>query len=367
MLDVYLATAAASASPRRRRAGVRRASITVDGSASRPRRTRIRNLVLYERGEDGGEVASSTSPKTSKKTDMTPRMFARDNRHPVRNRCRGRTSPTRCTASTWTAERRSCCTKAAPTPARLLLTPDEQDRLRRGHARRQDRLPRVSMRSRRTRRLALATQKAFPGQCRAVRQLRRRRQVRCRAHVFSDRNPGDFYLFDIVKKNAEYIGSARKWIDPEQMAAMQPVRLKAGDGLELNGYSDLAAQQRRQEPAADREPRMAVRHGPRDVWGFNPEVQLLASRGLRRAAAEFPRFRRLRRGLRTRRLPAVGPAHAGRSDRRDALGRAAGLRRSETAVHLRRELRRLRRAGGVVQNPSCTVARSATSASTTSA
>ncbi len=118
-------------------------------------------------------------------------------------------------------------------------------------------------------RLALATQKAFPGQAALFGSFADDGKSGV-VHVFSDRNPGDFYLFDTVKKNAEYIGSARKWIDPEQMAAMQPVRLKAGDGLELNGYLTLPRGSDGKNLPLIVNPAWRSAPRPRDVWGFNP-------------------------------------------------------------------------------------------------
>ncbi len=40
--------------------------------------------------------------------------------------------------------------------------------------------------------------------------------------VWSDRNPGDFYLFDTVEKKADRILGRRDWVSPEAMSAMQP-------------------------------------------------------------------------------------------------------------------------------------------------
>lgn len=96
--------------------------------------------------------------------------------------------------------------------------------------------------------------------------------------VWSDRNPGEFYLYDKVKGEARYLVSERQWIDPERMAEMRPFTMTARDGVPLSGYLTIPP---------GREPKglpMIVNphggpHGPRDLWGFNPEVQLFASRG----------------------------------------------------------------------------------------
>lgn len=96
--------------------------------------------------------------------------------------------------------------------------------------------------------------------------------------VSSDRNPGDMYLFNTEKKTADYISSPRTWLEPELMSAMRPIQFKARDGLEINGYLTLP------HGAGEKNlPMVLMTHGGpfgiRDVWGFDTEVQLLASRG----------------------------------------------------------------------------------------
>lgn len=94
--------------------------------------------------------------------------------------------------------------------------------------------------------------------------------------VYSDRNPGDFYLFDLVTRNASYLFSAAPWIDPAQMRPMQAVTLQARDGLPLHGFLTL--------PAGPKPYPLVVLphggpHGVADRWGYDPEVQLLATHG----------------------------------------------------------------------------------------
>ena len=96
--------------------------------------------------------------------------------------------------------------------------------------------------------------------------------------VSSDRNPGDMYLFDTEKKTADYISSPRTWLEPEMMSAMRPISFKARDALEINGYLTLP------HGAGEKNlPMVLMTHGGpfgiRDIWGFETEVQLLASRG----------------------------------------------------------------------------------------
>jgi len=94
--------------------------------------------------------------------------------------------------------------------------------------------------------------------------------------VSSDTNAGDFYLYDSETRKLDYLLSARSWEKPEQLRPMQPIRLAAHDGLELQGYLTL--------PKGKAPFPMVVLphggpHGPRDYWSYDPDVQLLANAG----------------------------------------------------------------------------------------
>lgn len=95
----------------------------------------------------------------------------------------------------------------------------------------------------------------------------------------ADVDPGVFYLYDADKKKLLQLFQRRPSIKPERMASMQPIALKARDGLELHGYLT------RPPGKADAKglPMVVLVHGGpyrvRDTWQFDPEVQLLASRG----------------------------------------------------------------------------------------
>lgn len=97
-------------------------------------------------------------------------------------------------------------------------------------------------------------------------------------HVYSDRNPGEFYLFDLASMQAAYLAATRDWIDPDQMAQMKPIRMRTDDGVDLHGYLTLPHGQ------GERGLPMIVvphggPHGVRDRWQFDADMQLLASRG----------------------------------------------------------------------------------------
>lgn len=99
---------------------------------------------------------------------------------------------------------------------------------------------------------------------------------------FSDRDLGAYYLLDtrVIEGQAPAMVKfldAAPWLDPEQMAAMTPVKFPSRDGLTLHGYLTLPA-----GVEAKNLPLIVNPHGGpwvRDDWGFSPEVQFLANRG----------------------------------------------------------------------------------------
>jgi dipeptidyl aminopeptidase/acylaminoacyl peptidase len=98
-------------------------------------------------------------------------------------------------------------------------------------------------------------------------------------YSWSDRLPGRYYLYEPEERRLEELLSARSWIDPSQMRPMDPIELRARDGMTLHGYLTLPAR----SEGADEPPLVVYPHGgpygARDVWGFDPAVQFLASRG----------------------------------------------------------------------------------------
>jgi dipeptidyl aminopeptidase/acylaminoacyl peptidase len=96
--------------------------------------------------------------------------------------------------------------------------------------------------------------------------------------VWSDRNPGDFYVFDTVAMKADHLISRRNWFDPDRMAEMRPVQVKARDDLTLHGYLTLPS-----GVAASKLPMVVLPHGGpygiQDHWGFETEPQMLANAG----------------------------------------------------------------------------------------
>jgi dipeptidyl aminopeptidase/acylaminoacyl peptidase len=105
--------------------------------------------------------------------------------------------------------------------------------------------------------------------------------------VRSDRNPGEFYMYDRKAQKAQYLASVVQWIDQEKMAPMQAIEFTARDGRKIHGWLTLP-------PGSDGKNLPLIvnphggPHGPYDDWGYSPEVQLFASRGY---AVLQPNFR----------------------------------------------------------------------------
>jgi dipeptidyl aminopeptidase/acylaminoacyl peptidase len=95
-------------------------------------------------------------------------------------------------------------------------------------------------------------------------------------YAFSDQNPGAYYLFDLEKRSFRLVASRMSWLKPAQMAPMLSVKYTARDGLLIHGYLTVPVGQQPKNL-----PLVVMPHGgpwARDVWGFDPLVQLLANR-----------------------------------------------------------------------------------------
>jgi len=96
--------------------------------------------------------------------------------------------------------------------------------------------------------------------------------------VYSDQNPGELYLYDRDSGQARFLMARRRHLDPEQMARVMPFSFSARDGRQIHAYLTIPN-------GADGKhlPLIVNPHGgpigPRDVWYFNSEAQLFASRG----------------------------------------------------------------------------------------
>lgn len=95
--------------------------------------------------------------------------------------------------------------------------------------------------------------------------------------TWSDRNPGDFYLFDTRTRAAELVFSRREWIEPARVPPTRAISLQARDGLTLHGFLTT--------PAAGGKalPTVVLPHGGPygifDDWSYDMESHLLADAG----------------------------------------------------------------------------------------
>lgn len=95
--------------------------------------------------------------------------------------------------------------------------------------------------------------------------------------VSSDTVYGKYYYYDSITGDLTELATLSPWLKPEGLAEMHPISYKSRDGLTINGYLTLPKNQEAKDL-----PLIVNPHGgpwARDMWGFNPEVQLLANRG----------------------------------------------------------------------------------------
>lgn len=121
-------------------------------------------------------------------------------------------------------------------------------------------------------------EKAFPGDTVVLTSATRDGRLLLFA-ISSDRNPGDFYLYDTIAKKVEPVFSRRLWFDPAQRPAARSVDIAARDGLKLHAYLTLPLGK---EPGTP-QPLVLLPHGGPfgmfDEWWFDDETQMLAEAG----------------------------------------------------------------------------------------
>ncbi len=96
--------------------------------------------------------------------------------------------------------------------------------------------------------------------------------------TWSDRSPGDYFLFNRETKKADHLLSQREWFDPREMSERRPFHLKARDGTDLYGYLTLP-----KGKGEKKLPMVVHPHGGpfgiQDTWAFDTESQMLAEAG----------------------------------------------------------------------------------------
>ncbi len=95
--------------------------------------------------------------------------------------------------------------------------------------------------------------------------------------VSGPRQPTEFMLVDVVKNKLSPLLKSRPWLAADDLVSMEPFELTARDGTKMRGYFTLPRGEKKNLPFVVFP--HGGPHGVQDTWGFNPEVQLLASRG----------------------------------------------------------------------------------------
>lgn len=96
--------------------------------------------------------------------------------------------------------------------------------------------------------------------------------------TWSDRHPTVYHWINLANRSAGLIKNSAPWIDPERMSAMNTIKVKTRDGKTIDAYVTLPKGATKENPP----PLVVLSHGgpwARDYWGYNGEVQFLASRG----------------------------------------------------------------------------------------
>ena len=95
--------------------------------------------------------------------------------------------------------------------------------------------------------------------------------------TFTDRSLGAYYIYDKAEDSLEKIADVSPWLDDDDLMPMKPMSYQSRDGVTIHGYLTLP-----KGYDGGSVPLVVNPHGGpwvRDSWGFNPEVQLMASRG----------------------------------------------------------------------------------------
>lgn len=126
-------------------------------------------------------------------------------------------------------------------------------------------------------RLQRSLEQAFGGQAVFITSSSRDGRL-AMVQVWSGSNPGDFYVFDTQAKKADLVVSRSQWVDPDTAAVVQPIALKARDGMPLHGFVT-----RPRGSEGKRLPMVVMPHGGpffvHDDGAYDMESQLLAAAG----------------------------------------------------------------------------------------
>jgi len=118
--------------------------------------------------------------------------------------------------------------------------------------------------------------KRFPGNLVAFSEFSRD-EGKVLLAVYGDRNPGQYYLLDRKDNSLTLVYELFESLPPELLAPMRPIEVGTPDGVVLNGFLTV--------PTIGNAPfpMIVMAHGGpfgvSDHWGFDSDVQFLASRG----------------------------------------------------------------------------------------
>jgi dipeptidyl aminopeptidase/acylaminoacyl peptidase len=95
--------------------------------------------------------------------------------------------------------------------------------------------------------------------------------------AISDRSLGAYYLYDLPNATLIKLSDVSPWLPEADLVTMQPIKYTSRDGLTIHGYLSLPKGRDPKNLPVVVNPHGGPWH--RDVWGYNPEVQLFANRG----------------------------------------------------------------------------------------
>ena len=96
--------------------------------------------------------------------------------------------------------------------------------------------------------------------------------------AYSDKSRGTYYYYDIERDILTKLADLSPWLNPDDMAEMQPISYQSRDGLTIHGYLTLPTNYKK----GDKIPVVVHPHGGpwvRDYWGFSSQIQYLANKG----------------------------------------------------------------------------------------
>jgi dipeptidyl aminopeptidase/acylaminoacyl peptidase len=108
--------------------------------------------------------------------------------------------------------------------------------------------------------------------------LKSKDENRVIVRTYSDKSLGAYYLYTKSSGELKELAEVSPWLHETELADIQPISYQSRDGLTIHGYLTLP---KGVEPK--NLPVIINPHGgpwARDHWGFNPEVQFLANRGI---------------------------------------------------------------------------------------